>query len=60
MKIEKAKFKRVGCAGRVIGLAQCHSAARSSTDRGSTGQWLIKREAVRGDAVRWIRSEING
>ena len=27
---------------------------------GSTGQWLIKREAIRGDVVRWIRSEING
>ena len=25
-----------------------------------TGQWLIKREAVRGDVVRWIRMKIDG
>src|SRR3954470_15321445 len=34
MKIEKSKFKRVGCAGRGNGPAQCHSAARGATDRG--------------------------
>ena len=34
MKIEKSKFKQVGCAGRGNGAAQCHSAARGATDRG--------------------------
>ena len=43
---EKANFKWLGCAGRVIGPAQCHSAARGATDRGGilvSGSLNVKR-----------------